>query len=73
MQNLLKNDLSKLIIFEAISTNVGSTLTPIGNPQNLFLWQKWNISFMAFIIKTSPLVVLLFAILLIFAWIVFPK
>jgi len=73
MQNLLKNDLSKLIIFEAISTNVGSTLTPIGNPQNLFLWQKWNISFIDFIIKTTPLVVLLFTILLIFAWVIFPN
>ena len=25
--------------FEALAVNVGSALTPIGNPQNLFLWQ----------------------------------
>ena len=43
IQNLVKNDISKLIVFEAISVNVGSALTPIGNPQNLFLWYKWNI------------------------------
>lgn len=36
IQNLLKNDLSKLIIFEAMAVNAGSTLTPIGNPQ--ILW-----------------------------------
>jgi Na+/H+ antiporter NhaD/arsenite permease-like protein len=37
MQDLIKNDLSKLVIFEEISVNVGSTLTPIGNSQNLYL------------------------------------
>lgn len=71
IQNMVKNDISKLVIFEAISVNVGSTLTPIGNFQNLFLWHKCDISFVTFIIKTLPLVVLLLAILLIFAWIVF--
>jgi len=73
IQNLIKNDISKLIIFEAISVNVGSALTPIGNPQNLFLWHKWNISFIIFIIKILPLVSLLLTILLIFVWIVFPN
>jgi len=72
IQNLVKNDISKLIIFEAISVNVGSALTPIGNPQNLFLWYKWNISFVNFIIEMLPLVSLLLVILLIFVWIVFP-
>ena len=71
IQKIVKNDISKLIIFEAISVNVGSTLTPIGNPQNLFLWYKWNISFMTFIIEMFPLVILLLLILLIFTWIVF--
>jgi len=73
IQNLVKNDISKLIIFEAISVNVGSALTPIGNPQNLFLWNKWNISFITFIIEMLPLVILLLVILLIFIWIVFPN
>lgn len=72
IQKFVQNHISKFIIFEAISVNVGSTLTAIGNPQNLFLWHKWNISFTTFIIKVLPLVALLFAILLIFAWIVFP-
>ena len=73
IQNLIKYDVSKLIIFEAISVNVGSALTPIGNPQNLFLWHKWNISFVPFIMEMLPLVALLFTVLLIFAWIVFPN
>ncbi len=72
MQNLIKNDISKLIIFEAISVNVGSALTPIGNPQNLFLWHKWDISFVMFIYKMIPLVAILIVILLVFTWLVFP-
>ncbi len=73
LQNLVKRDISKLVIFETISVNVGSTLTPIGNPQNLFLWHKWGISFVMFIIKMLPLVVVLVVALLIFIWIVFPN
>ena len=70
-QNMIKSDISKLIIFEAISVNAGSALTPIGNPQNIFLWHKWGISFIAFTIKMIPMVVILVTILLIFIWIFF--
>ena len=72
VQSLIKNDVSKLVIFEAISANVGSTLTPVGNPQNLFLWHQWGISFITFTIKMSPLVLILALILLLFAWLSFP-
>ncbi len=72
LKDKIKNDITKLVIFEAISVNIGSALTPIGNPQNLFLWHKWNISFMKFIVDMFPLVVLLLGILLIFVLIVFP-
>lgn len=30
----------RLVIFEAFAVNAGSTLSPVGNPQNLFLWQS---------------------------------
>ncbi|MHA1721282.1 MAG: SLC13 family permease [Promethearchaeota archaeon] len=73
LQNKMQKDTSKLIIFEVISVNVGSTLTPIGNPQNLFLWNSWNISFTAFCVGMIPLVSILLVILLIFAFIVFPN
>ena len=69
----MQKDTSKLIIFEVISVNVGSTLTPIGNPQNLFLWNSWNISFTAFCVGMIPLVSILLVILLIFTCIVFPN
>ncbi len=66
LQKILKNDIVKMIIFEAIAVNVGSLLTPIGNPQNLFLWHEWDISFVSFIIKMFPLFILLLFILTIF-------
>ncbi|MGH8225718.1 MAG: SLC13 family permease [Gammaproteobacteria bacterium] len=40
--------LRRLIIFEALAVNAGSMLTPIGNPQNIFLWQQSGVSFIAF-------------------------
>ena len=68
LQRIVKNDISKLVIFEAIASNVGSALTPIGNPQNLYLWHNWGISFLAFTLKMSPLVLFLLITLLGFAW-----
>jgi len=65
-QEFLQNDLSKLVIFEAISANVGSALTPIGNPQNLFLWHKWDISFLKFCFMMSGMFGVSILILLIF-------
>ncbi len=62
----LKNDLKRLVIFEALAVNAGSTLTPIGNPQNLYLWHIWGISFHEFILKMMPLALLLIILLIIF-------
>ncbi len=55
---------SKIIILEAIAVNAGSALTPIGNPQNIFLWRRWGICFTHFVRQMAPLVVLMFALLL---------
>ncbi len=56
---------TRLIIFQALAVNVGSTLTPIGNPQNLFLWQQWGISFAQFVVQMSPLVAVLLVLLVV--------
>ncbi|MBY0467967.1 MAG: anion transporter [Burkholderiaceae bacterium] len=55
---------TKLIVFEALAVNAGSALTPIGNPQNLFLWQLSKVSFAEFTLHMAPLVAVLFALLL---------
>ena len=47
---------TRLIVFEALAVNAGSALTPIGNPQNLFLWQLAKVSFGEFVWHQLPLV-----------------
>ena len=58
-QKILSNEIEKVVIFEAIAVNIGSLLTPIGNPQNMFLWHRWNISFAYFIVRMFTLFALL--------------
>jgi Na+/H+ antiporter NhaD/arsenite permease-like protein len=62
----------RLVIFEALAANTGSLLTPIGNPQNLFLWQTSDVSFMAFTAAMAPLAAVLIAALLLTTWLAFP-
>jgi di/tricarboxylate transporter len=53
---ITKTPATRLIIFEALAVNAGSALTPIGNPQNLYLWQLSKASFSAFVMHMLPLV-----------------
>jgi len=73
LKRYLKEKTSVLIIFEAIGVNVGSSLTPIGNPQNLFLWHLWDISFIKFVLMMLPLFFLLTFVLLGFIFLSFKK
>ena len=45
-----------LIVAEVTLTNVSSTLTPIGNPQNILLWTASGVSFSGFVAGTWLLV-----------------
>ena len=63
---------TRLIIFEALAVNAGSLLTPIGNPQNILLWNKSGMTFMGFIAQMSPLALVSFVALLIVTWVSFP-
>ncbi len=56
LQQIAERDYSKAIFFEAIAVNVGSSLTPIGNPQNIYLWHQWKVSFFVFVKEMIPLV-----------------
>jgi len=73
LQEIMKKDVGKLVIFEAMAVNVGSLLTPIGNPQNLFLWHHWGLTFLGFIAEMLPLFLLLFMLLLFFIMMAFPS
>lgn len=54
----------RLVVFQALAVNAGSTLTPIGNPQNLFLWQLSGTGFYPFVQVMAPLALLLSVLLL---------
>ena len=60
---ITKMPATKLIVFEALAVNAGSALTPIGNPQNLFLWELSTVSFGQFVWHMLPLVAMLTAAL----------
>ena len=47
-----------LIVAEVTLTNVSSSLTPIGNPQNILLWTASGVSFSGFVAGTWLLVLL---------------
>jgi Na+/H+ antiporter NhaD/arsenite permease-like protein len=55
--------IKRLVIVIAVSVNAGSILTPLGNPQNLFLWQTSGVSFGAFVWALLPLCAALMALL----------
>ena len=61
----------RLVIFEAFAVNTGSMLTPIGNPQNIFLWQQSGVHFQVFTAAMVPPVLIAAAWLLAFAWLAF--
>jgi di/tricarboxylate transporter len=72
----LKNSgvpLTRLIVFEALAANAGSVLTPIGNPQNLFLWQLANVPFEHFVLAMLPLAAVLLAPLLLLTLLAFSR
>ncbi|OXJ41113.1 citrate transporter [Burkholderia sp. HI2714] len=55
----------RLVIVVALAVNAGSVATPLGNPQNLFLWQLSGVSFGRFVITLGPLAIALMALLLV--------
>lgn len=51
----LEIDVLKIVIFQTLAANLGSSLTPMGNPQNLFLYTYYNISPITFFMITAPI------------------
>lgn len=55
----------KLVILQTLGANIGSSMTPMGNPQNLFILSFYNINGLDFF-KTTIIFVILGAVWLIF-------
>lgn len=48
----------RLIVIETIAANLGSSLTPLGNPQNLFLYNYFKFTLLGFLSLTCILFVI---------------
>ena len=64
LSRLVPLPLGRLVILQALAVNAGSTVSPVGNPQNLFLWQVSGAGFGEFVLAMLPLAAAMLAILL---------
>ena len=74
LQNLgYQHQIIPVTVFQTIAANLGSMATPVGNPQNLFLYAFYNIGIKDFFSVTFPLTVLSMIILAIASSALLPK
>jgi Na+/H+ antiporter NhaD/arsenite permease-like protein len=52
----------RMVVLEALAVNAGSALSPIGNPQNLLLWQHSALGFAQFIVAMLPAATVMLAL-----------
>jgi Na+/H+ antiporter NhaD/arsenite permease-like protein len=55
---------TRAAVLEALAVNAGSTLSPIGNPQNLLLWQYGQLSFLDFTRAMLPAFATMFVLVI---------
>ena len=61
-----------LLVFETLAANLGSMFTPIGNPQNLYIFSSYNFRLLHFFQIMAPYTLVSF-VLLILCTFLFPK
>ena len=75
LKMILRDSARKLIVpvvvMQTVAANLGSMLTPIGNPQNLYLYGKADMRFGQFILFMLPCTVLAFLLLTVWC-LIFP-
>lgn len=57
-------DVMKIVIFQTLAANLGSSFTPMGNPQNLFIYSFYNLNPIDFFLITGPVFLLSIVFLL---------
>ncbi|WP_188794640.1 SLC13 family permease [Dyella nitratireducens] len=63
----------RMAVLEALAVNAGSTLSPIGNPQNLLIWQHAQIPFFQFVAHLLPTAAVMFVLVAAVTWFWLPK
>jgi len=64
---------ARMVVLEALAVNAGSTLSPIGNPQNLLLWQYTHLHFAEFVHRMLPAFGTMFALVLLLTVVWMPR
>jgi Na+/H+ antiporter NhaD/arsenite permease-like protein len=49
-----RKELLYVVVLQTVAANLGSMLTPVGNPQNLYLYSYYNLAFVDFLKVTFP-------------------
>ena len=62
----------RVVILEALGVNAGSALSPVGNPQNLLLWQHWGLSMAQFVWRMLPAAGTMLVLLACAVWLLVP-
>lgn len=62
-----------IVVLQTIAANLGSMLTPVGNPQNLYLYSLSDMSLGEFVMTTLPYTAVAFVMLVIFNFAVKPS
>lgn len=62
-----------VIVLQTVGANLGSMATPVGNPQNLFLYSKYTLTIGEFFSSVLPLTAVSFVVLGVAALFVIPK
>ena len=62
-----------IVILQTFAANFGSSLTPMGDPQNIYLYAFYDLSFTEFIATMVPITVLGFILLIITVWVLIPS
>jgi Na+/H+ antiporter NhaD/arsenite permease-like protein len=66
-------DIKNIIVLQAIGANVGSMLTPFGNPQNIIIFREYGLSLSMFVLKMLPVFLISVVMLLIFVFLLNKK
>lgn len=61
-----KKHLMYIIVMETIAANIGSMLTPIGNPQNLYVYSFYNMEITSFLGITAPICIIGYILIMIY-------
>ncbi len=61
-----------IVILQTFAANMGSALTPMGDPQNIYLYHFYELGFGEFILATLPITVTAFILIMAATWFMLP-